>query len=723
MKVTDILVAAVALAAGAEAQRPGAQRPNFASRVSSFFVGTTLTSRPTANPFAPSAASSSSGLRNPNIPSGQTQTASVTSLGQLPSIVPTIPSATSSVPLSTATVISGSNSTTGTNVTTSSNTTSCIQDAKSNPGLANSAQHRCSWGPGFDINTNYYTTWPNTGKTVKYTLTITNGTISPQGDRKLGFLVNGQSPGPTITADWGDMLEITVVNNLQHNGTSIHWHGLVQQNGNDQDGIGGVTQCPIAPGDSMTYKFQATQYGSSWYHSHFSSQYGEGVRGPIVINGPTSANYDVDLGTVMITDDYALTAFQETWLASRFGPPTAINYLLNGQNVKVDGSAGQRSKWTFTPGLKHKIRIINAAVDHQYKVQIDQHDLLVVAMDFIPLNPYSTKELSLSTGQRYDIIVEAKQPVGNYWFRALKAGDCSFGANDGTGNANGIISYTGASGALPTSRLTTTHSNACVDEPISVLKPVFALNVDSAPFTSAVSSLGVGVGTVRTTNDTVFQWNIGGISQVIDWSAPVLQSSVASVNQFDTARHIVSLPTANVWTYWVLQNQFFAPHPMHLHGHDFFILGTGTGTFSASANLGQLNFTNPPRRDTVQLTSQGWAVVAFKTDNPGAWLLHCHISWHAAGGLSLGFLERPSEIPSMYGNKVNSQAYKNTCSNWKTYAATMVYHQDDSGLKKRETIGGNVELEMEVMDEMPERRALEKTVVRREVSHWGNQAY
>jgi FtsP/CotA-like multicopper oxidase with cupredoxin domain len=57
------------------------------------------------------------------------------------------------------------------------------------------------------------------------------------------------------------------------------------------DGVNGVTQCPIAPGDSYTYEFSATQYGSSWYHSHYSLQYGDGAVGPITIYGPSTANY------------------------------------------------------------------------------------------------------------------------------------------------------------------------------------------------------------------------------------------------------------------------------------------------------------------------------------------------------------------------------------------------------------------------------------------------
>lgn len=54
--------------------------------------------------------------------------------------------------------------------------------------------------------------------------------------------------------------------------TGIHWHGLRQHNSNNQDGAGGITECPIAPGSSRSYTFRAVQYGTSWYHSHFSVQ-------------------------------------------------------------------------------------------------------------------------------------------------------------------------------------------------------------------------------------------------------------------------------------------------------------------------------------------------------------------------------------------------------------------------------------------------------------------
>lgn len=70
----------------------------------------------------------------------------------------------------------------------------------------------------------------------------------------------------------------------------------------EMDGVNGITQCPIAPGKSYTYKFRAMQYGTSWYHSHYSLQYGDGLLGPLTIHGPSSSNYDEAKDPILTTD-------------------------------------------------------------------------------------------------------------------------------------------------------------------------------------------------------------------------------------------------------------------------------------------------------------------------------------------------------------------------------------------------------------------------------------
>jgi FtsP/CotA-like multicopper oxidase with cupredoxin domain len=88
------------------------------------------------------------------------------------------------------------------------------------------------------------------------------------------------------------------------------------------------------------------------------------------------------------------------------------------------------------------------------------------------------------------------------------------------------------------------------------------------------------------------------------------------------AVEIFSLLNANYlqWSYWIIQTG--GNHPIHLHGHDFYILGTGIGTFT-NDTVKTLNFVNPTRRDVAM--ASGWLALAFRTDNPGSWLMHCHI--------------------------------------------------------------------------------------------------
>ena len=133
-------------------------------------------------------------------------------------------------------------------------------------------------------------------------------------------MINGQIPGPTIEANWGDDIQVTVTNKITgpEEGTSLHWHGLLQNKTPWFDGVPSVQQCPIAPGSTFTYTFNAGLYGTSWYHSHYSAQYADGLSGPMIIHGcvkfsqaygsfltfysPSNAPYDIDLGPVFLVN-------------------------------------------------------------------------------------------------------------------------------------------------------------------------------------------------------------------------------------------------------------------------------------------------------------------------------------------------------------------------------------------------------------------------------------
>lgn len=151
----------------------------------------------------------------------------------------------------------------GTNAACSYGASSCQtvdQPATSDVPCTNGPNTRACWKDGFSIDTDFDTQFPITGNTVSYYLKLTNTTCNPDGHgERVCLLVNDQYPGPTIRASWGDIVQVTVENALQHNGTSIHFHGVRQFNSNGEDGVNGVTECALAPNHTKTYTFQATQ--------------------------------------------------------------------------------------------------------------------------------------------------------------------------------------------------------------------------------------------------------------------------------------------------------------------------------------------------------------------------------------------------------------------------------------------------------------------------------
>lgn len=121
------------------------------------------------------------------------------------------------------------------------------------------------WGGITTTNANPYKSCPLTGATRSYDFTVAECDIRPDGvETKKAVCVNGQFPGPLIEANYGDMIRVKVTNKLHDEGTSMHWHGFLQTGMNQMDGVPGVTQCPIAPNDTMTYEFRAELYGSAW---------------------------------------------------------------------------------------------------------------------------------------------------------------------------------------------------------------------------------------------------------------------------------------------------------------------------------------------------------------------------------------------------------------------------------------------------------------------------
>ncbi|EHK48441.1 uncharacterized protein TrAtP1_009819 [Trichoderma atroviride] len=528
----------------------------------------------------------------------------------------------------------------------------------------NTATTRNEWCD-FDISTDYYTEAPDTGVTREYWLELTDGTVAPDGFSRYAQALNGSIPGPTLIADWGDTVVVHVNNALSTstNGTSLHFHGIRQNYTNQNDGVVSITQCPTPPGSSITYTWKATQYGTTWYHSHFGLQAWEGVFGGILINGPATANYDEDLGVLFLNDWSHQTADELYASAETNGPPTLTTGLINGTNVFDD--AGHRFNTSFTEGKTYRLRLVNGAIDTHFKFSIDNHTMQVISSDLVPIIPYNTSVLDIAIGQRYDVIITANQSsvADNFWMRAIPQSACS--SNNNLDDIRGIVYY-GSSAGTPT---TTGYSytDNCVDEDASNLVPYVSKTVSSQ-----TTTVGEAV-TVSKNSNNLFKWFLNSTTMVVDWEDPTLLQVYNGATTFNTSNAVISLPNANEWVYVVISTVIAVPHPVHLHGFDFYVLAQGTGTYSDSVTL---NTDNPPRRDVAMLPASGYLVLAFETDNPGAWLMHCHIGWHTSEGFGLQWVVRESEIADL----LDYDALNSTCAAWKSYTSSNSVIEDDSGI-------------------------------------------
>src|SRR3569833_83505 len=385
-----------------------------------------------------------------------------------------------------------------------------------------------------------------------------------------------------------------------------------------------ATRPLIASGMSHTY------FKTCRYHSHYSSQYGNGIVGGVVIHGPASANYDIDLGPYMITDHYHETAdrlTRKTELVASGAPPPSDNVLFRGKNINPKGSGGSYDRLTLTPGKKHRLRLINTSVDNSFTISLVGHNFTVIANDFVPVPPEVRSTLFVGVGQRYDVIIDASQKVDNYWLNATLSGTGKCGTSVNPHPA-AILQYKGASrNGIP--RTTGKPVEATCDDSKG-FKPVLPRVAPKAQFNPKELHVNLTQPTVQ--QGQVFRWIVNKTPVVVEWDHPSLEYVLQGNSSFPSPANVFELKGKNEWAFWVIQNEFALPHPIHLHGHNFLLLGAGTGTF-ASSRTRELQFENPVRRDVAQMPGNGWIVIAFLTDNPGAWLLHCHIGWHVSQGL------------------------------------------------------------------------------------------
>ncbi|KAI4629445.1 uncharacterized protein J4E87_003709 [Alternaria ethzedia] len=528
---------------------------------------------------------------------------------------------------------------------------------------------------------------PDTGVTRTYDLHVAYQTIAPDGVTRNGLTVNGQFPGPLIEANWGDWILWRVTNDLTDEGTTLHAHGLLQTESTWYDGVPAVSQCPITPnGGYYEMLFRADRYGTSWYHSHYSAQYSGGAHGPMVIHGPKHEDYDIDIGPIILEDWFHADYYTlvEGTMNGQF--PPSNNNLINGRmnypcantTLPCTPNAGI-SKFKFQSGKKHLLRLINTGAEGNQKFSIDGHKLKVIAVDYIPVEPYTTNVVTLAVGQRTDVIVEAiGKPSDTFWMRSQLAQGFRCTLTDGISpNALAAVYYENAStDAIPksTSDVTKEQLEQCKNDPITQGIPLCKVPLEEPDHVERVDF-------DFRSNGTNFIWYLNNSTYHGNYNKPTLLKAKRNESDFNPEWNVYQFPGAKHVRIHMVNHGLIGGHPMHLHGHDYHILAEGFGEWDGVVT----NPENTLRRDVHQMQNArnttgtvepSYLVLQFAQDNPGAWPLHCHLAWHVSGGLFMQILERPEDIQKQTFGDEQFQL----CNDWDAYTSEVVLNQIDSGL-------------------------------------------
>ncbi|TDZ26154.1 Iron transport multicopper oxidase fetC [Colletotrichum orbiculare MAFF 240422] len=465
--------------------------------------------------------------------------------------------------------------------------------------------------------------------------------------------INGQWPCPRIEANVGDTVVVHLTNKLGNQTTGIHFHGINQISTNWMDGPSMVTQCPLPPDMSMTYSFTADEGGTYWWHSHNMGQYPDGMRGALIIRDPKdpyAGQYDEEY-LLTVSDWYnqqTIPLAQQMFSTAntRFAPPIPDNIVIN------DGAS---ANYNFVKGKTYRFRIVNFSALASFMLHFDSHDMNVIMLDSAYVKQKLTYQIRIAPAQRYDILIKCiERDNRNYGF--LISADIN---RDYTNAAQGNeypLNHTGQLVMFPDRPFVTDSVKEWKPSDDSVYEPFG--DVAILPAATKVIQF-----------DWQFCLDGNGIpracvngSPYVDQKVPTLYTA-ATVGENNTNPLVYGAIHPFVVNYGdivdiVVNNRDDAIHPFHLHGHHFQVVkrpASGTGDWPGP-NRQRYN-QKPPRRDTIAVYANSYAVLRFEATNPGVYLFHCHIEWHVEMGLTATIIEAPDRLR----NLTIPQDHKDAC--------------------------------------------------------------
>jgi FtsP/CotA-like multicopper oxidase with cupredoxin domain len=415
----------------------------------------------------------------------------------------------------------------------------------------------------------------------------------PYGETEV-WAYNGQVPGPEIRVRQGGRLRITVENGLSED-TTVHWHGLRVPNA--MDGVPHLTQAPIKPGESFTYEFDVPDAGTFWYHPHQRSfeQVERGLAGPLIIEEREPIQVDRDITWVL--DDWRLK--RDASISDDFANMMDASHSGRlGNTLTINGR--MPSTFPVRAGERIRLRLINAANARIFGLEFERHQPKVIALDGHPVAPHDPDggRIVLGPAMRADLILDMTGQPGErfavadtfYRGREYRVVDVVYG------------------------------DEPLRDRPLDAPIALAANPVSEPDLSDAVQhDVTFGGGMMGMMSAAVVNGQrmgmLGMMRQGIAWAI----NGVAATEHMHDPMLVLNRGRSAILN---LSNETAWWHPIHLHGH----------TFRVIARNGQ-----PTRhrewQDTVLMAPRERIAIAFVADNPGDWMIHCHVLEHQAAGM------------------------------------------------------------------------------------------